>query len=863
MHPSLWKPLSNCAAIILNKKKASVREDDDVSKDSGKQRRHSILRRLQERTLRRSLGEAPVNGSLATSYDIDPAAVESSADRPRSLVGHDAQKEFLRDTSRTVCDTFDSFDSIPGLEECYGNFMSVYPSYQSSDTIDQLRSEEYGHLDEDGAKVCLDYCGFGLFSYKQSFSSSNSSGFSLSKITANLNNHAIQGGAKEGTAEHDIKTQILEFLNIPKNEYDLVFTESRGMAFRLLAESYPFQHKKKLLTMFDHDSQSVIWMAQKAREKGATVYNASFKWPTLKVCNSDLRKLLSRKKKRTRKRDSSVGLFVFPVQSRVSGVKYPYQWMAIAQQNNWHCLLDAGSLGPKGMNSLGLSLYQPDFIITSFYRVFGDDPSGFGCLLIKKSELGCLVDQNGGAGFGMVRITPIFPDYLSESFDANEQQIKEDERTMVTVPNRQSQMPAFSGAYTLAEVGDVIETETNQENGSREDSASTSIDGGSLLFGKVMKSPLFSDDELSDNSLWIDVGQSPCGSDYSGLLRGANLGSAVPPPWFSTSKPCDRESLEMTARKNPTYEDTIEEAETTARGMQEESFTSACGDKSEIFKERALDMGGSALRREADAGFSLSGRMKAQTIMFNGNKLISEEIISRRVSFSMKVVKPEVSFDRNSTEREALENHIAEEDEDDYSSYEDEEGSRRREPEIVCRYIDHVNMIDQSKITLRLRYLVNWLVTSLLHLRLPASNGGDGLPLVRIYGPKIKFERGASVAFNVRHRTGGLVHPETVQKMAERSGISLGIGFLCHVRVDREAVDGLVELADPSLCVPMSNGLHGDENATIKLIVVTASLGFLTNFEDVYKMWAFLARFLDPVFVESDGLSTVTEITET
>lgn len=32
--------------------------------------------------------------------------------------------------------------------------------------------------------------------------------------------------------------------------------------------------------------------------------------------------------------------------------------------------------------------------------------------------------------------------------------------------------------------------------------------------------------------------------------------------------------------------------------------------------------------------------------------------------------------------------------------------------------------------------------------------------------------------------------------------------------------------------------------------VVTAGLGFLTNFEDVYRLWAFVSRFLDADFVE-------------
>ncbi|KAJ0041867.1 hypothetical protein Pint_17357 [Pistacia integerrima] len=34
------------------------------------------------------------------------------------------------------------------------------------------------------------------------------------------------------------------------------------------------------------------------------------------------------------------------------------------------------------------------------------------------------------------------------------------------------------------------------------------------------------------------------------------------------------------------------------------------------------------------------------------------------------------------------------------------------------------------------------------------------------------------------------------------------------------------------------------------ITVVTASLGFLANFEDTYRLWAFVAQFLDADFVE-------------
>lgn len=920
MHLSLWKPISHCASLFLEKKKSRSRDGGEDAEDSSKQRKPSILRQLQESKLREALEEASEDGSLFKSQEIDSDAASSSdpgvgppvaggsVGRSRSLARLQAQKDFLRATARTVDRSFSSFESIPELKECYSKFTAMYPNYQSSELIDRLRSDEYGHLDEPDAKACLDYCGFGLFSYLQSFQQWESSAFSLSEITANLSNHAIYGGAEKGTAEHDIKTRIMDYLNIPENEYGLVFTVSRGSAFRLLADSYPFQTNKKLLTMFDHESQSVIWMAQSAREKGAKAYNASFKWPTLKVSNSELRKLISSKKRR--KKDSAVGLFVFPVQSRVSGVKYPYQWMAMAQQNNWHVLLDAGSLGPKDMDSLGLSLYRPDFIITSFYRVFGSDPTGFGCLLIKKSVMGCLQNQNGGTGSGMVRILPVFPQYLSDSVDLDgfeatgDGEIDGVEELVAHGTTRGSQMPVFSGAFTSAQVRHVIETEMDQDNGSDKDGASTIFEESeSVSMGEVMKSPIFSEDDSSDNSLWIDLGQSPFGSDHSGHVSRGNLGSPIPPSWFSSRKNNNkRNSPKVPSKKSPLYEDgvlsfdaavlsvshesdgskQIQEEGLHTRGIQKDALGAKAeifthnfpenGSTSEIFQEEGtMEVKESAIRRETEGDFRLLGRRAGKNTRFNGGRFFgveeNEPVVSmgRRVSFSMEDLKPTEGFGHTLDAGEASANNLGDGEIASGSDYEDEREWSRREPEISCRHIDHVNMMGLNKTTLRLRYLVNWLVTSLLHLRLPASDGGDGVSLVRIYGPKIKYERGASVAFNVRNARGGLIHPETVQKLAERNGISLGIGFLSHIKLvdNQKALHGAVELSDPSLCGPVLNGRRDSKNATIRVEVVTATLGFLTNFVDVYKMWAFLARFLDPIFVESDGLSAVAEISET
>ncbi|PKU69680.1 Molybdenum cofactor sulfurase [Dendrobium catenatum] len=385
---------------------------------------------------------------------------------------------------------------------------------------------------------------------------------------------------------------------------------------------------KKLLTMFDHESQSIIWMAQRAREKGEKTYNASFKWPSLKVYNSELSKLISSKK--SRKRDSAAGLFVFSVQSRVSGVKYPYQWMAMAQQNNWDVLLDAGALGPKDMDSLGLSLYRPDFIITSFYRVFGLDSTGFGCLLIKKSIIGCLQNPNGGTGSGMERL------------DCNEE-------SGMPGTSQVSQMPAFSGAFTSAQVRNVVETEMDLDNNFERDGAST----------------IFEETES------VSVGER---------------GGKEEPDIGIVGGEARKISFANGGKTNNS---------TLAIGIQnlyENDSTS------EICQEGIIEMKESAIRRETECEFRLLERREGNNTRFKGGRFFGMEdkehvhVVSmdRRVSFIMEDAKPIETFTHNLGDDDASSGGDYEEDDEDWG---------RREPEIVCRHIDHVNMMGLSKTT--------------------------------------------------------------------------------------------------------------------------------------------------------------------
>ncbi|XWS48988.1 hypothetical protein CRYUN_Cryun13aG0124900 [Craigia yunnanensis] len=576
---------------------------------------------------------------------------------------------------------FTNHESLPSFEESFSCFNKVYPQYSQTDQADKIRAQEYYHLSL-SKHVCLDYIGHGLFSYSQIESqypgspvaSSSSSPpppvhsltleppfFDISCKSVNPKSQLLYG-SEESEFQCNIRKRIMDFMNISEADYTMILTANQSSAFKLLAESYPFQSSQNLLTVYDYQSEAVELMTESSKKRGANVMSANFSWPNLQIQSEKLRKKIVNKSKHKKK-----GLFVFPLQSRVTGSRYSYLWMSLAQENGWHVSLDASALGAKDMETLGLSLFNPDFLICSFFKVFGENPSGFCCLFIRKSSASVLKDSATATSVGIVNLVP------------------------TSGPTRIPEKPAIS----------IIETKQKLD-------------------------------------------EFPVRGSFSGPI-----------------------SIQQ---RN----------DETTRELQNSEGT----------------------------------KPKKKTVSFSE---IEEVIDTSFESASSKITNSPQS----------------------------------KNPKIECRSLDQADSLGLILISSRTRNLINWLVNALMSLEHPHSE--NGIPAVRIYGPKIMFDRGPAVAFNVFDWKGEKIDPALVQKLADRNNISLSIGFLQHIWFSdkhEEEKEKVLETRTSEAEGAVSSKKREKFHSGIS--VVTAALGFLTNFEDIYRLWTFVSRFLDADFLEKE-----------
>ncbi|KAL2321659.1 hypothetical protein Fmac_026038 [Flemingia macrophylla] len=330
-----------------------------------------------------------------------------------------SQDDFAAATSSSLPHAhFTNHESLPSLHDSYTSFTKAFPQFLTTSEVDQIRAQEYHHLNQ-YSNTCFDYTGYGLFSHAQqqrcfptiaSCSSSSSlpnltseaSFFDVSYKSVSLQSQVLYGG-HDSELESRIRKRIMSFMNVSEAEYTLVFIANEVSAYKIVADSFQFQSNGQLLTVYDHSSEALDVMIESCNKQGVNVLSAEFSWPNLRLEWRKLKKMIMHKREKRKG-----GLFVFPLHSRVTGAPYSYVWMSMAQENGWRVMLDVCALKPKEMGTLGLSLFKPDFMVCSFYKVFGENPSGFGCLFVKNSSVSSLKDPGNATSMGIISLVPAF-----------------------------------------------------------------------------------------------------------------------------------------------------------------------------------------------------------------------------------------------------------------------------------------------------------------------------------------------------------------------------------------------------------------------------------------------------------------------
>ncbi|CAK9823391.1 Molybdenum cofactor sulfurase [Anthophora retusa] len=220
------------------------------------------------------------------------------------------------------------------------------------------------------------------------------------------NPHSI-GTASNMTQDLIERTRylILDHFHTSCEEYSVIFTSGATASLKIIADTFLFSKDQKNIShsgyfVYTQDNHtSVLGMREPVAKKGIKVTCLSHS-NAFEIFNSPSKSLSSLSQ------ENSNSLFAYPAQCNFSGLKYPLTWINDVQNGalsnvvsnkstKWYVLLDAAAF--VSTNKLDLSIFKPDFVCLSFYKMFGY-PTGIGALLVKNSSAHVLQKTYYGGG---------------------------------------------------------------------------------------------------------------------------------------------------------------------------------------------------------------------------------------------------------------------------------------------------------------------------------------------------------------------------------------------------------------------------------------------------------------------------------
>ncbi|CAF4128802.1 unnamed protein product [Rotaria sp. Silwood2] len=304
-------------------------------------------------------------------------------------------------------------------------FIAAHPEYGYNGTIDELYKNEFSnHYPSD--RIYLDHAGTTLYTQSQLDAHFNQ----LRTLTLN-NPHSEQEDSKSLLLIQECIELILSIFDTSSRYYSIIFTLNTTHACQLLSSLFPFSLKSEYAYMIDSHN-SLIGIRQQVKLKGGSfsiidypskIYNqennSDKDWSFRCACRSS--SCLSSDI------ESNVPyycLFATPAENNFNGLRPPLDKLLgpfiNARENqienfpipihrypskecHWLTLVDCAKY--LSTKSFSLSLYPVDFVVLSFYKIFGY-PTGLGALIIRNESLKILNKENYFGGGSVEYISP-------------------------------------------------------------------------------------------------------------------------------------------------------------------------------------------------------------------------------------------------------------------------------------------------------------------------------------------------------------------------------------------------------------------------------------------------------------------------
>jgi selenocysteine lyase/cysteine desulfurase len=159
--------------------------------------------------------------------------------------------------------------------------------------------------------------------------------------------------------------------------------------------------------------------------------------------------------------------------------------------------------------------------------------------------------------------------------------------------------------------------------------------------------------------------------------------------------------------------------------------------------------------------------------------------------------------------------------------------------------LDYLETIGYETIHTRVECLTGWLLENLIEMN--HSNGSD---LVKIYGPLDTEARGGTIALNFFDSHGNIIPKFLLEKEANRRNISIRMGFFCNPGAGEVALDISGDELSSCFSRPSYEARITDldfQNCIDPKAsgAVRASLGLVSNYEDIQAFLKFAEHFLE------------------